>query len=59
MSLADYEHLNEDARHVWWQEEGRHGHDGVPAECRWCGMIPDESHYEMCPGPPDDVEGGE
>lgn len=23
MALADYSHHNEDARHIWWQEEGR------------------------------------
>jgi hypothetical protein len=24
MSLKDYEHWNEDALAIWWQEEGRH-----------------------------------
>ena len=24
MPLADYDHYNEDARMVWWQEEGRY-----------------------------------
>lgn len=23
MPLEDYAHWNEDARHIWWQEEGR------------------------------------
>lgn len=25
MSLKDYAHHNEDAAHMWWQEEGRFG----------------------------------
>jgi len=25
MSLKNYEHWNEDAQYMWWQEEGRFG----------------------------------
>lgn len=56
MSRADYAHHNEDADRIWWEEEGRHGHDGVPSACKWCGMIPDEFHFQECEGPPDDEE---
>jgi len=27
MSLKDYEHWNEDAEYMWYQEEGRFGSD--------------------------------
>jgi hypothetical protein len=27
MGREDYEHWNEDADYVWWQEEGRHPYD--------------------------------
>lgn len=27
MARSDYEHWNEEADHVWWQEEGRHSPD--------------------------------
>jgi hypothetical protein len=51
MSRADYAHWNEDADHMWWQEEGRHveepeydpddyldrGDDDGPDTCRKCG----------------------
>ena len=32
MSLSDYEHWNEDAKSMWWQEEGRHPLDSEPDE---------------------------
>lgn len=37
MPRSDYDHLNEDADLVWWQEEGRHTDDGAPPYCDWCG----------------------
>lgn len=27
MALKDYEHHNEDARWMWWQEEGKYEHE--------------------------------
>lgn len=27
MALHDYRHWNEDAQHMWWQEEGRFGNE--------------------------------
>jgi hypothetical protein len=32
MSIADYAHLNEDAKMVWWLEEGQHPYE-PPYDC--------------------------
>lgn len=37
MSRADYEHWNEDAEYIWWQEEGKH-ETGEPSEADYCDV---------------------
>lgn len=32
MPLEDYAHHNEEARHIWWEEEGKHVHEDELSE---------------------------
>ena len=41
----DYEHHNEDADRIWWEEEGRHGGDSGTYYCDVCGY----DHAGPCP----------
>lgn len=41
----DYEHWNEDADRMWWEEEGRHGGDSGLWYCDICGT----EHAGLCP----------
>ncbi len=46
MSRADYAHWNEEADHIWWQEEGRFG--GDDGYYSGGGYLDDDPYY---PGP--------
>jgi hypothetical protein len=57
MALSDYAHHNEDAMHMWWGEEGRHGSeepDYDPDD--FLPQYDDDDEYDE---DEDDFEGGE
>lgn len=35
MARSDYDHWNEEADYIWWQEEGRHGTYEEPDDDGW------------------------
>lgn len=50
MPLADYEHWNEDAHWVWWEEEGKH-HD-ADLEAHMADDFDDDPEFYECANPP-------
>lgn len=59
MPLADYQHWNEDAHWIWWEEEGKHAEeDAANAAEAWRDEDPDPDFYECQDAPTECMEAG-